>query len=157
VLPDGRYSNIDFDPSVAGGNPCINFVARKTNGVEIISSYDTSGFTITGKVTAAGIITPYDTLESTATIKTYNAAVNPFRTDTIGENHTYKIIGTTNGSKGQLNLTVTSTATITMNTGVLADGQSFTSLAAGVYNICWEKVQGTFNYNIHKYNTYTGW
>jgi hypothetical protein len=97
----------------------------------------------------------YDTLESTTTVITYNAAVNPFRTDTIGESHTYHINGAVNGMSGQLNVTITSPATLTFPSGVLADGQTFTSLAAGVYNVCWEKIQNTFNYNIKKYNTYT--
>jgi hypothetical protein len=112
------------------------------------------------KITSYGIetnalITPYDTLASTATVITYDAHANPFRTDTIGESHTYHINGAVNGSKGMLNVTITSTATLTFPSGVLADGQTFTSLAEGVYNVCWEKVQNTFNYNIHKYVTYT--
>lgn len=115
---------------------------------------------VANKITTTTLIAPviiskYDTLSSTATVITYNAAVNPYRTDTIGENHTYTIIGTVNGSKGQLNVTLTATATLSFPAGILADGQTFTSLTAGVYNIYWEKVQNTFNYNIHKYITYT--
>lgn len=157
------YSPLSSQPAYAFKSSIYSGMGYDGENVYILSG---SGYSIklknntdiTGDLTISGILhggSKYDTLSSTATVITYNAAVNPYRTDTIGENHTYTIIGTVNGSKGQLNVTLTATATLSFPAGILADGQSFTSLAAGVYNICWEKVQGTFNYNIKKYNTYT--
>jgi hypothetical protein len=137
-------------PIVVNAKKCDTLAMFEKNGV------------VKTKITSYGIetnalITKYDTLSATSTVITYDAATNPFRTDTIGESHTYHINGAVNGSKGMLNVTITSTATLSFPAGVLADGQTFTSLAAGVYNICWEKVQGTFQYNIHKYSAYTGY
>jgi hypothetical protein len=151
VMAIGQYTKTYGDKSIPTVNDaitCDTLAIFKKNGV------------VKTKITSYGIetnalITPYDTLSSTATVITYDAHANPFRTDTIGESHTYHINGAVNGSKGMLNVTITSTATLTFPSGVLADGQTFTSLAEGVYNVCWEKVQNTFNYNIHKYVTYT--
>lgn len=98
------------------------------------------------------ILDAFSALTSNSSV-TWNCNNGLNRTWSINGNYTLTISNIANGMSGDCRIVVTSTATVTLSTGLTNKGNgSLTSLPVGVYHLCWVSDGTNFDWNISSYS-----